>query len=353
MFVWVMRDKGSEWRAVSTFVRQGALPFVPLVEAVCEPYLPRDGEIPADPVSVMQELGARLMHVATFGRAWVDLGHLIRTHSEADVAELHSIVRTATKASQRAIVPVIRATSPDPVVEAVTRWAFEAQCGLCIRMDGTTHLKQKAAHMQDIATSSGLPMSAIDFVVDAQDLPRAVSHEALRDALPLVDTCREWIHVAGSFPSSITSLTVADYEHRIERAEWSAWREEVLLDVSGRRPQFGDFATQPAIYAPSSSFPGSPSVRYTCEDEYIVLRGRGGSASRSADYKQYIGHARFLQTRPYFRRTVETLGDDYVDRIATGLHRTGNLTTWRVASLQRHIQLVAVQTEAVSLALSR
>ena len=88
-------------------------------------------------------------------------------------------------------------------------------------------------------------------------------------------------------------------------------------------------------------------MRYSTDSDFVVLRGRGGSPNKPADFSQYVGHARYLKRMPYFRSQVDTLGDDYVDWIATGMNKTGNLETWRVASFQRHVTLVASQVEAM------
>lgn len=41
MFIWVARDKGSEWKALAALQGKGTMPAIPLIEAVCEPFLPQ------------------------------------------------------------------------------------------------------------------------------------------------------------------------------------------------------------------------------------------------------------------------------------------------------------------------
>jgi hypothetical protein len=263
--------------------------------------------------------------------------------SASDVGEFHKVVRRHIRSRIERVVPVVRTSSPGQVVDAVFEWAHATGSGLCIRVDGIVRLAENAAVVQHLANSSGLRSSQIDLVVDAQDLPRAVSHQAIRAAIPLSHSARTWVLLAGSFPRAITHMRPEDYEHLVERAEWISWRDNVAQEQDSRSPWFGDFATQSAVYTPSESYPGSPSVRYTTAERYVILRGRRGSTENPTDYGQYIGHARFLQAQTYNRELVETLGDDYTDKIATGRNRSGNQTTWRVASLQRHVQLTGVQ----------
>jgi hypothetical protein len=337
-----MRDKGSEWKAMNAFLRTGALPFTPLIEAVCEPYDPQNG-VPKNPVSVLGVLGTKLPRITDSGRLWVDLGHLTRAYSAADVAEFHTVVRRNLGLASSLVTPVVRTSSPPEVLDAVFAWAREEGSGLCIRVDGATHLTAKAELVRSISSSSGVANQDIDLVCDAQDLPRAVSHDQLRETFALSQTARVWAVVGGTFPKGITDMQPDDYEHRRERGEWIAWRDEIAQGGMWRAPIYGDYATQPAIYTPSRAFPGSPSVRYTIGEDYVILRGRGGSGETAADYGQYIGHALYLRQQPYFREIIESPADRYIEQIASRTFSTGNLTTWRVASIQRHLYVVAAQ----------
>lgn len=343
MFVWAMRDKGSEWRAMDSFLRAGALPFIPLVEAVCEPFITQRGHLPESPVAVMEKLGTRIVALTDSGRVWVDLGNLEGVFSSNDIAEMLRVVRNHRELARHLVIPVIRTSMQPPVIDAAIEWARSEGSGLCIRVDGLTALREKGRLVSDISAEAGLINESIDLVLDAQDLPLAVSHDEMRATFPLSQTARTWAVLAGSFPPSITDMPPDEYEHHRDRREWTAWRDEIEVPGAWRRPIYGDYATQPAIYSPSPSFPGSPTVRYSATEEYIVLRGRGGYGSEGADFSQFIGHARFLRQQPYFCAVTRTLGDDYVDRIASGGNGTGNLTTWRVASLQRHLSVVAAQ----------
>jgi hypothetical protein len=343
-----MRDKGSEWKTMRNFMRTGRLPFVPLVEAVCEPFLPNRGAPTANPLAVLRDLGERVGPLRDFGPVWIDLGHLTRVFSAQDVAALLNVVRFAAGLPSPNLVPVIRTSSPTEVINAAFSWARSAGCGVCLRVDGITHLDEKARVIRRLIVSSGLPNSQIDLIVDAQDLPRVASHEALCTAFPAGQTARNWVILAGTFPASITSMKPEDYEHFRERHEWQVWRNEALNGGPFRQPTYGDYATQPAIYNPSPGFPGSPSVRYTTSDDFVVLRGRAGHGSIGTDYSQYVGHARYLREQPYFCDVVTTPGDSYVQRIASQAGGTGNLTTWRVASLERHLCVTAEQVARIS-----
>jgi len=347
-FIWVMRDKGSEWRTLRRFLASGRLPFSPLIEAVCEPYFAREDSSPKSPVAVLRTFGEKLGPLTDSGRVWVDLGHLLRLFSAADVGRFHKVVRQNIGLATHLATPIIRSSSPPEVVDAVFRWAHQEGAGIGVRIEGAQHLRDKAAFAREILKSSGLPGSEIDLFFDAQDLPRAASYEQFQDLFPLTLTARTWAVLGGAFPASITEMSPETFEHFLDRDEWDAWKEEIGGKGLRRIPLYGDYATQPALYSPSPSFPGSPSLRYTAERRFVLLRGRGGVRGQGIDYRQYIGHAIHLIKQPYFREVCPTPADEYVQLIASRTHGTGNMTTWRVASLQRHLTLVATQVAQVA-----
>lgn len=345
MYVWVLRDKGSEWRAVSSLLRDGPRTFYPLVEAVCEPFI-AGRETPAkSPVEVMQRLGGRLQLLAESGFVSADLGNLRQMFSARDRIEMLRLLRRAVGSKNHAVVPVVRCSDEPEFVDAACRTALEAETGLCIRVDGLTNADEKARVVSEIVDRSGIPENLIDFVAHAQDLPRLLSHEEIVAMFPIALRARSWTVVAGTFPPSITHLSPDDYEHHLERSEWLVYADELERSAAARRPQYGDYATQPAIYVPSPPFRASPTVRYSTGTGYVVLRGRGGD---SGSFDQFVGHARYLITQEYFEDVTTTLGDGYVRRIATGSAGTGNATTWRVASLQRHVQVASAQVDVLT-----
>ncbi len=344
MYVWAMRDKRSEWQTVRSFRTSGRLPFSLLVEAVCEPFVSIRGSTIRTPESVMNSLAQNLVAAAAATRVWVDFENLALILKDHEIAEMISLLSRSLGVAARDVVPVLRTSSGPDTRRAVLTWSQLHGTGICIRVVGLSRLEDAAASTRNAIDDSKHALSKIDLVTDAGDLPRVVSHAELRSALPFVALVRSWSHLAGSFPSSVTHLSPDEYEHSLERSEWSVWKEDVLDESeSGRAPDYGDYATQSAVYGISPGFAGSPTVRYTTETSFKVLRGRGAV---SIDFSQFVGHARFLQRQPYFREQVDTLGDLYVDRIATGTQRTGNLGTWRVASLQRHVVLASNQAAA-------
>lgn len=299
-------------------------------------------------IDVVKELARKVAPLCARGRVWVDLGNLSRVLSPNDLSEIHAVFGNAQNALAPPVTPVVRTSMSEVVAESAMRLGHDLGVGICIRVDGVTRLNEASNRVADIARASGLPDSEIDLIFDAQDLPRAVPYDALPSLFPLSRNARNWAVIAGSFPSSITDMHPDVYEHVRERAEWLNWHDESTRWMAGRFPIYGDYATQPAIYAPSPPFPASPSVRYTGAENFVVLRGRKGAPNGAGPY---IGHAIYLREQGYYREVMGTPGDLYVERIALRTQGTGNATTWRIASLQRHLHVVASQVESFTLAI--
>jgi hypothetical protein len=348
MFVWAFRDKGSEWGAVRNVVKRAPVGCIPLVEAACERFAPKTDGTPKDPAHVIRQFAGRLANLGTRGQVWVDLHNLLRIHSPSTVVALSREMRLAPGLSTPLITPVVRTSSPDQIVEEMFDWATQSGSGLCLRVDGATHLEAKSRKIRELIAEAGLGSPSLDVVIDAHDLPRTLSHQSARDHFPIGQTARTYALIAGTFPRSITEMSPDDYEHFLERGEWVEWRTEMAALGQWRQPLYGDVATQPALYEPSPGHPGSPSVRYTTENTFVVLRGRGGYRGVGTDYSQYVGHALYMRQQPWFCQITRTGGDEYVDKIASNVFGSGNLTTWRIASLKLHVAVVAAQTAQVT-----
>jgi hypothetical protein len=342
----VLRDKGSEWQAIGQMLQAGGMPVQPVIEAVCEPFIPRRGRKTPSPKYIASALAGRLSALATAGVVRVDCANLLHMLSPFDVAEFMSVVRHCLGLHAHQIVPVVRTNAPQPVVDEAIAWARAYDCGLCIRTDGLSRLAELSARVDTLLSESRLVDGMIDLITDAQDLPRLNEFPALAAAFPIATRARLWAVVAGTFPASITDLSPEKYEHTLDRDEWQVYEEEVARELNYEPPAYGDYATQAAIYKPSPAFPASPTVRYTTERGFTVIRGR---RRKNLSYEQYIGHARFLKATSYFEEITVTAGDKYVREIAKGTNGTGNPTTWRVASILRHIEMVKAQTRALYL----
>lgn len=342
MYFFMGRDKASEWKAIRGAQSAGEPPFAVVVEAVVEGLRSIGKTKSNSPDAVMTQLALRVAQLESTSWIATDVDNLLVDLSASDVALLVPLLGRFAGAGVLVPRPVVRTSTPPVVRSALYDLASRLGQGLVVRVDGVTHLDQSARSAAAIALESGISAEEIHLVIDAKDLPRYVPLTELHDTIELARTAQSWTIAAGTFPASITHLSPDTLLHNLDRSEWESYNEQVA-QLGGRRiPNFGDFATQSASYTPSAPFQPSPSVRYTTTNGFLLLRGRRNAPEGS---RQYIGHSRVLQTLAEFGSVTDGPAEDYIRRIASGLHSTGNPAKWREASLTRHLA-VATRQEA-------
>ena len=268
-YVWVARDKSSEWKAIHSFQLLGHLPFRPLIEMVCEPFLPNRLGNTSTPKQVIQRLAENLFGIVSSGPVWVDLGNLsaLETFTAADVARMLGDLRTQAREWAHLIVPVVRTTSSPQFVDAAIRWASSTGSGLCIRVMGLNDVVAQSAFVDSTIRLSRLDHGDIDLIIDAQDLPSVMAQHQVAVHYPLCQSSRTWAIVSGTFPREITHLSPDSYVHLLPRTEWSAFMSDLSLPEGWRTPVYGDYATQGSIYAPSPGHSASPPRSATLRDK--------------------------------------------------------------------------------------
>jgi hypothetical protein len=349
MYLLVARDKGSEWRALGELAAAGTLPSLVLIEAVCEPLVGQNGKPGSAPDSIVMAIAVRSASLGRGAQVAVDVDNLLRQLSPSDAALLVPLLGYFFGMVVCIPRPAVRTTSPEPILSAAVELAHRTGSGLTLRVDGVHRFGADAQRANDIVRECGLAADRIDLVVDAKDLPSVVSIVEMHDSLTAAPFCRSWTVLAGTFPRSITHLSPETLLHRLERREWISYRDQLEEDGARiRLPWFGDYAAQGAVYEPAPPFRPSPSVRYTTADGFLVLRGKRDDPQ---GHSQHIGHARVLQSLPEFGDIASGWTEEYVRRIAAGSNGTGNGTTWRVASIRRHVSVATSQSASLRIAL--
>lgn len=342
MYVWLARDKASEWIALSrVFARQR--PVVrPLIDAVYERFSSETGSLRVEPVAY--GIASRLAALSAVTPVWFDVGNLLQYLEERDVLRVIQVVQDNLGFFGERVVPVVRATIPVRISHALWRWAKSVNSGICLRIDGFDGLRQKVLSLADCVKENAGSWGEVDLIADAQDLPRTHSISQLAAEIPFIAGVRSWTVSGSSFPAAVTHLSPDAYEHTIERAEWTSYRQAWRESRDIRMPWFGDYATQCGRYNRSPRAKPSPTVRYTTRGNFVILRGR---RTGDSDEDQYIGHARFLAAAEYFAEVAHTQGDSYVEYVARDVGDTGSASTWRVTSLLRHVEVTSRQVASV------
>ena len=147
--------------------------------------------------------------------------------------------------------------------------------------------------------------------------------------------------LAGSFPKDLTGLA-RNETHRLRRSEFRQWRD--LGSWPGRRPAFGDYTVQHVYFKEPVSVPNfSASVRYTLEDEYLILRGEGVLNEGGPGRGQWSAWATLLTEMPEFFGASFSAGDRYVVERATDWRNPGTAQKWLEAAFSHHVTTTALQ----------
>jgi hypothetical protein len=188
----------------------------------------------------------------------------------------------------------------------------------------------------------GASPASADLVVDRGGVDgQSYRYEDFAHFIPWLSSWRTLTCLAGSFPEDLSRLA-AGRIHRLQRFEWQHWR--LLQSWPGRRPSFGDYAIQHVLFKEPVAVPNySASIRYTTENEFLVLRGEGVLNERGPGFGQYNGWAKLLiGTSEYFGATFSA-GDHYVAERAANWKSSGSAQSWLQAGLSHHVTATALQ----------
>lgn len=156
----------------------------------------------------------------------------------------------------------------------------------------------------------------------------------------------EWGSIAlvgGAFPLNLTEFSPGQHLH--PRRDWIAWKQFVSqLADDARWPAYGDYGTLHPVFSPPPRWANfSASIRYTSDDDWVVMRGEGVFSPDSAGFEQWPANAMLLCERGEFCGGDFSYGDSYIAEIARNQEPTGNAETWLRAGLNHHLTFAARQ----------
>ncbi len=151
------------------------------------------------------------------------------------------------------------------------------------------------------------------------------------------DDYRSITIAAGSFVKDLSAIP-ADTVATLKRYEWQLWNELIDNEDFSDLLSYSDYATRFPIYDDAGqSFPGSSSIRYTGDDNYIIFRGQmpGNHPDGMGQYHEKCG---LIITNPNYDGASFSLADQQINECAGRLTTSGNPETWVKISTARHIE---------------
>lgn len=242
---------------------------------------------------------------------------------------------------------VVGIDRPTEYVEAVK--VSKNEYGICIRVGREDfQLPDLGIRIQAMVDDFGMKPEDVDVLLDFRDLlpgQESVAYLALRQALaslPNVVAWRNVIFAAASFPKTMAEIE-RDSQSRLPRTEWLVWK--LIYDDRkeiARIPTYGDYtiAHPEMVEVDPRIMEMSAAIRYTSEEEWLVLKGRG---VRKNGFGQFATLCKDLMELPDFKGRKFSSGDAYIEDCSKGKQSSGNATTWRKNGLSHHFAMVLYQ----------
>ncbi len=234
-----------------------------------------------------------------------------------------------------------------PSCQRAVASAAEVDCrGACIRLTPRDIRRRTFPEdLQALVTRLGLRPHGTDLVVDCQLIDQSTpAIEYLSARIPELACWRTFTVLAGAFPKDLSQLQRND-QHLLPRRDWLAWRDQVLVEPRlARRPTFGDYTIQHAHYSEPPRRPHySASIRYTCSEDWLIMRGESVFNDEGPGFAQWPANAQLLCDRPEFCGADFSYGDSYIRQMSLQTEKPGNAETWLRAGFNHHLTLVVRQ----------
>lgn len=204
-----------------------------------------------------------------------------------------------------------------------------------------------AKEIQDLYSFLNINYSEIDLLIDLRSLENLMEHHAQSETLKLLTKIpyllewRSFILSGSNFPIDLTKLK-PDQLHILKRTEWILWKSLILQKQLNRHPSYSDYAISHPIIKESLSAPvnASASIRYTCNDDFLIYRGKG---TKGHGFKQFYDISETLINSSEYYGIDHCEGDSFISNCAISKKKSGNLTTWRMVGTNHHITVAVNQ----------
>ena len=275
-------------------------------------------------------------------------------HVEQEDALLRDVIRHG-KQQNLTIVPVTGLSRVPAYQSAVVSAVTSMGLGVCIRLTPADILDAALpANLQRLVDSLKQKRATVDLLIDFRTI-YGVQAPNWSDALSRIPEIKSWrnlIAASGAFPQDLTRTNDGEPmrpgDHPFPRTDWTNWASQMQHWSLPRRPFFSDYTIQWALQQKPIQIPNvSASIRYTCEDHWLVMRGQGMLTEGSAGAKQYPAHAKRLVRKKEFCGGAHSAGDAYIEEKSRenlqAIKKTGNARTWIEAGINHHLTFVARQ----------
>nr|WP_248286871.1 beta family protein [Brevundimonas pishanensis] len=343
-YVPVLRWRAGEYRALSKLSVACKSLVVPLIE-VLEPDFDFEKLRPVKTIDKqLLDFGAQLQKSWGQHPALLDGRQLLTATRMADGSHPMTFLFNAARAQGAVLTPVIALSSDLDYQIAVRDIAAQDMNGVVLRCTLDEALDPDfAVNVAFLLGMIAIAPPQLDIVLDLRSPsyePQAALIAIIRSALasPTFLGARSSVVLGASFPETLTALTLPI--QTIDRLEWRLYKTLITaLTAQERRPAFGDYAVA-AIDFPRGDMRfmrGSPNIRYTVRDGWLVARTKRLKGQTNHAYPSLC---QSIITSGQYRGPTFSQGSAYISGCHAGTETRGNATTWKWVATNHHITVV-------------
>jgi len=327
--------------------------ITPIIEITPKAFLPAKRgkwkDVQPDPGKVLTHHAKEILRNWGYTPFFLELHHIDeavglidgRVHSFSYISELG-------RSYQLKIVPVTGLQRSVRYQTAVASAVNQDKRGVCLRLTPSDVLGSDFSdQLRQMLGTLGVTIEEVDLLLDygVYD-PEAVPIADLFGTLPELIRWRSVIVSRGAFPKDLQGFSPGT--HTIRRGDWLAWKQEISKRGIARQPSFSDYTIQYGQYRePVDNANPSASIRYTLDEEWLILRGEGIFNEDGPGRAQWNANAMLLLDRSDFYGETFSDGDNYIARMSRSASDHGSPMTWIRAGLNHHMTVVSRQIGAL------
>lgn len=362
-YVPILRWKQAERFALKELLKDDRKLVTPLIEITPKSFDPpktgkNEGKKP-DPARVLEDQAKNLLESWENARLFLDLD-LIDGRVPPINGVCHPLAHIAETARsyKLCIVPVTGLGRTEEYQAAVSDVINLDKRGLCLRLRAAELLKTKfEKRVTPLLGEFGLDEGSVDLLLDygtfdGENPPL----KALLAAIPNLSCWRSLIVACGAFPADLQNCPLGS--SRIQRDDWLSWKGHFFDETIPRQASFSDYTIQGGRYKePVAHCIPSVSVRYTLENEWLIMRGEAPRSkkgtSRNVETRpgpeQWYGHAQLLcESADTFYGENYSWGDRFISEKSTRKGKPGSYEIWLRAGINHHMTVVSRQIASLA-----
>ena len=353
-YVPILKGKDGEYRALKVLSPEVKEQFTPLIDV---PRIPWDYPRGRPKKTLHKHIEWTLSRIETsWGEGlpmFPDLYHSEHGNRMEDGWHpLQWLVETARVRSIN-MIPVTGFGRPKDYQSAIADSSALADQGVCVRLEDDDLGGDLANSLDRLMKLLNATPKHSDLILDFRAIaPEEISgvSKLARSALSRLPYVQEWRSLtlaASGFPVDLSAIEPDSIE-KLPRTEVALWRQVVnSLDEVGRISTFGDYGICHPDFFPIDprTMNISASIRYTTEEDWLVLRGRN---VKKYSYRQFHSLSRTLVRRSEYSGRQFSWGDDYIALCALEQVGTGNPMIWRKVGTNHHLTMVTSQIASLA-----